>query len=228
VQPLPKDELLLVCARSQYRDQDDYDANGHVFNREGRSLRSFLLGDGIQDVQTTRDGRIWTSYFDEGIFGNYGWNDPIGASGLVCWDCTGIQSYTYTPSSGLDSICDCYALNVATERDTWCYYYTEFPLVHLCDNQVVAAWDCPIKGADGFAVFDDWVLMRGGYRACDTYHLLHLQREDRIQEQARYTFVDEHEDALASSFVTLRADTLVILQGTRCYRVSLPDLFSTA
>jgi hypothetical protein len=125
---------------------DDYDANGHIFSSEGRFLHSFLLGDGIQDVQATRDGRIWTSYFDEGIFGNYGWNEPIGASGLICWDDTGTQRYAYTPSSGLDSICDCYALNVATDCDTWCYYYTEFPLVHLRDTQIVAAWDCPIKG----------------------------------------------------------------------------------
>jgi hypothetical protein len=228
VQPLPNDELLLVCARSRYRGQDDYDANGHVFSADGRFVRSFLLGDGIQDVQTTRDGRIWTSYFDEGIFGNYGWNDPIGASGLICWDGAGTQRYAYMPSRGLDRMCDCYALNVATDRDTWCYYYTEFPLVHLRDNRMMAAWECPIKGADGFTVFDDWALMRGGYRARDTYHLLHMQRNGRIQEQARYTFVDEHHDALTGGLVCLRADTLVILQGTRCYRVSLPDLLSTA
>lgn len=32
------------------------------------------------------DGRIVTSYFDEGIFGNFGWDQPLGASGLVVWD----------------------------------------------------------------------------------------------------------------------------------------------
>jgi len=228
VQPLPDDELLLVCARSRYRGRDDYDRNGHVFRADGSLERSFLLGDGIQDMQTTKDGRIWTSYFDEGIFGNYGWNDPVGASGLICWDRAGAQLYSYTPSSGLDSMCDCYALNVATDRDAWCCYYTEFPLVHLRDNRVIATWECPIKGSDGFAVFDDRVLMRGGYRARDTYHLLHMLRQGDVQEQARYTFVDEQNDALTSGLVALRTDTLVILQGTRCYRVSLPELLSRA
>ena len=28
-------------------------------------------------------------------------------------------------------ICDCYAVNVASDEDVWCYYYAEFPLVHL-------------------------------------------------------------------------------------------------
>jgi hypothetical protein len=107
VQPLPDNELLLVCARSRYRGPDDYDLNGHVFNVAGSFLRSFLLGDGIQDVQTTSAGSIWTSYFDEGIFGNYGWDDPVGASGLICWDRAGTQRYAYTPVDNLDSIYDC-------------------------------------------------------------------------------------------------------------------------
>jgi hypothetical protein len=228
LQPLPNDEILLVCARSHYRDRGDYDRNGHVFGSDGSLQRSFLLGDGIQDVQATRDGRIWTSYFDEGIFGNYGWNDPIGASGLICWDRTGTQLYAYTPSGGLNGMSDCYALNSVTDHDTWCSYYTEFPLVHLRDNRVVAAWDCPIRGSDGFAIFDDWVLMRGGYQARDTYHLLQLQREGHMHEHARYIFLDADNHALTSGLVTLRADTLATLQGTRCYRVALPDLLSRA
>ncbi|WP_176444820.1 hypothetical protein [Paenibacillus herberti] len=40
--------------------------------------REFLLGDGIQSVQVTDKGIIWTSYFDEGVFGNNGWDKPIG------------------------------------------------------------------------------------------------------------------------------------------------------
>jgi hypothetical protein len=31
--------------------------------------REFLLGDGIEDVQTDRKGHIWVAYFDEGVFG---------------------------------------------------------------------------------------------------------------------------------------------------------------
>ena len=224
VQPLPNDELLLVCARSRYRGPDDYDANAHVFNLAGAFQRAFLLGDGIQDVQTTRDGRIWVSYFDEGIFGNYGWDDPVGASGLICWDQFGGKLYEYAPPSGLDSISDCYALNVATDRDTWCCYYTEFPIVHLRDHEVVASWESPIRGSSGFALYDNRMLMRGGYHEHDTFHMFELQRDGRVQEHVRYRFADEDNLPLTDTRVALRSSSMVILSRTRCYRVTVPDL----
>jgi hypothetical protein len=82
VQPL-LDELLLVCLRSHFRGSDDFEKNGRIYTRGGKFSRELLLGDGIQSVQTTLDGLIWTSFFDEGVFGNYGWRNPEGASGLV-------------------------------------------------------------------------------------------------------------------------------------------------
>src|SRR4051812_29941082 len=123
VQPLA-DELLLVCSHSHYRGPDNYEKNGRVYRRDGTFVREILLGDGIQDVQTTPGGVIWTSYFDEGVFGNYGWDDPVGASGLVAWDASGKKLYEFAPTGGLDSICDCYALNVLDEENVWLYYYT--------------------------------------------------------------------------------------------------------
>ena len=82
VQPLPNGEVLLVGARCHYR-KGDPEQNAIVCSPEGEIVRSFVLGDGINDVQTTSDGMIWVSYFDEGVFGNYGWDKPMGASGLV-------------------------------------------------------------------------------------------------------------------------------------------------
>jgi len=78
VQPLPN-ELLLACARSFYKGPDDFEKNGRIDTRDGEFLREILLGDGIQTVQAMSSGVIWTSYFDEGVFGNYGWTDPVGA-----------------------------------------------------------------------------------------------------------------------------------------------------
>lgn len=40
-------------------------------------------GDASGDLQTTQDGLIWVSYFDEGVFGG-----GIGRQGLVCYDAT--------------------------------------------------------------------------------------------------------------------------------------------
>jgi hypothetical protein len=59
VQPLPN-ELLLVCARSYYRGRDDFDRNGRVYTQEGQFAREILLGDGIESVQVTSKGAIWT------------------------------------------------------------------------------------------------------------------------------------------------------------------------
>ena len=52
--------------------------------RAGELRRQFVLGDGIKHVQTTAAGDIWVGYFDEGVYGNYGWgndpdSEPIGA-----------------------------------------------------------------------------------------------------------------------------------------------------
>ena len=99
VQPLV-DELLLVCARSYYKGPDDFEKNGRVYARNGKFVREILLGDGIKSVQTTEDGVIWTSYFDEGVFGNYGWHNPVRAAGLVAWDAAGNKFYEFQPHSG--------------------------------------------------------------------------------------------------------------------------------
>src|SRR5262245_53686623 len=95
VQPMPDGNLLLVCARSYFRGMRDFDRNARLVSPDGRAVSDFLLGDGIQDVQTDATGVIWTSYFDEGIFGNYGWKSPVGAAGLVAWDTSGTMLYEF-------------------------------------------------------------------------------------------------------------------------------------
>jgi hypothetical protein len=223
VQPLPGDELLLVCARSAYRDPDDYDLNAQAFSRDGALQRSFCLGDGIASVQATGDGRIWTSYYDEGVFGNYGWNSPIGRSGLICWDAGGQHVYAYSAPAGLDMICDCYALNVASKNETWCYYYTEFPLVRLLDNQVVGWWDCPVGGAHSFAIDGDTLLISGGYRERDIYHVLELGANHAMSELATCAFCDADGEPLAGALTAFRADQIILLHENRCYRTVVAE-----
>ncbi len=174
VQCLPNNEVLLVGARSQYRGDNDYDLNAKVFSANGSLVREFLLGDGIKDVQVTIEGQIWTSYSDEGIFGNFDWRRPVGVSGLILWNSFGEQLYRYTPPEGLDWMAECYALNVTSSQDTWCYYYTEFPLVHIRDRHVEAFWRSPVEGAGGFALGQDVVLFKGSYQDRDRCSLFRL------------------------------------------------------
>lgn len=162
VQPLPDGEVLLVGARCHYRDGDP-EKNAVVFSRDGKLLRQFVLGDGINSVQTTDEGMIWASYFDEGVFGNYGWNQPMGASGLVCYDSAGRILWEFKPPTGFDSICDCYALNVA-KNAVWACYYTDFPLVKIDTNKRIQGWKNDVGGASALAVDGRRALLWGGYR----------------------------------------------------------------
>lgn len=218
IQPLPNNELLLVCCRSYYKGPNDFDRNGRVYSTDGTFLREILLGDGIQRVQTTSGGVIWTSYFDEGIFGNYGWTDPIGSSGLVAWDSQGAKLFEYQPTEGLDSICDCYAMNVEADSSTWLYYYTDFPLVHLRDRRIESHWLVPLGGSGALAVSQGLALFSGGYDSRNDYHLFELRRNGKISEVVTLTLNDENHEPLVAESVFGRSDALYILRGNRVYR----------
>ena len=71
------DHFLLLGARCAYRENGP-DQNAWIVSRDGTVLSRFCLGDGIQDCVVKKDGTIITSYFDEGVFGNYGWDEPLG------------------------------------------------------------------------------------------------------------------------------------------------------
>ncbi|CAG0935008.1 hypothetical protein TFLX_03832 [Thermoflexales bacterium] len=226
VQPLPDGEILLVCARSRYRGQDDYDLNARVFSSDGKLKREFLLGDGIRDVQATHAGQLWVSYFDEGVFGNYGWKEPIGASGLVQWDKFGNRLYEFSPSFEWGTICDCYALNVVSNAETWCYYYTEFPLVQIRNGRITAVWRGSISGSDGFLVWRDFVLFRGGYDDHDLYHLVRLGKNDQMESVATYRLTDNEDTLLTPEQIATRGCFLYLLQEASCYRLDLREIIS--
>jgi hypothetical protein len=225
VQPLI-DELLLVCARSHYRGPRSSEKNGRVYTRDGRLAREILLGDGIQSVQTTAGGVIWTSFFDEGVFGNFGWQNPVGASGLVAWDAAGTRLYEFQPAAGLDSICDCYALNVESEDDVWCYYYTEFPLVHLRRREIASVWRMPVKGSGAFAVGHGHALFRGGYDDQDTYKLFSLGPGGKGKPVATIELRGRKGRKLVASRVAARADAIHLVSGDDLYRVDVQNCLS--
>lgn len=109
------------------------------FHEANGALRSVAeLGDAIESIQTTTDGRIWVSYFDEGVFGG-----GIGRQGLVCFDSAGRHLFKYADfaeQNNLPMICDCYAINVDFGGDVWLNYYMDFPLVRLREFKLHEAW----------------------------------------------------------------------------------------
>lgn len=87
VQPLPEGRTLVVGARCRWRPSGP-ERNAVVYDSEGNTVAEETLGDGIEHVLTTPAGNVWVGYFDEGVYGNFGWGDPgspapVGQHGLM-------------------------------------------------------------------------------------------------------------------------------------------------
>jgi hypothetical protein len=221
VQPVGED-LLLVCVRSQYRGPGDFDLNGRVYDGSGRLRRAILLGDGIQTIQATAGGTIWASYFDEGVYGNFGWNHPVGASGLIEWSADGTKLYEYEPNAEVGVIDDCYALNVAANGDVWCYYYSDFPLVQLRDNRIVGTWRIPVAGSHAFAIHDDTLLLCGSYKQKDRLYVVGVRPGETARMLREFDLHDRQGQRISLQKVVGRGGSLHVLDGHRLHVVSLP------
>ncbi|WP_147445711.1 hypothetical protein [Corallococcus aberystwythensis] len=237
VQPLPGGEVLLVNARCRYLSDKEHERNAHVYSPEGALLRELTLGDGIADVQTTSDGQVWISYFDEGVFGNRGWGDdatrpPIGEDGLVRFDAWGQrqESGVRMALPGEQLIVDCYALNVASEQETWFYSYTDFPLVRMRPGQPSTVWHSPVRGAHAITVSDTHVLFGGGYDdACQLQlFTLYDRGHQRLGPVARIELTDEAGRAWRPSWLKGRGPWLHGAEGTRHFRVPMEELLAHA
>ena len=149
------DNILLADTRCGYGDN-----NAVIADKHGNILREFCLGDGIADIITTHDGEIITSYFDEGIFGNYGWDEPVGANGLVVWDKD--IKIKWEADTCID---DCYAMNVDETDHLWYYYYSDFRLIRT-DRRKNTVYDPKVSGADAFLITADGqsLVMNCGYK----------------------------------------------------------------
>ncbi|WP_460716941.1 hypothetical protein [Microbispora hainanensis] len=148
-QPLPDGGVLVAGARCRWRN-GAAECNAAIYDAAGELLREGVLGDGIADVQTTPSGDIWVSYFDEGVYGNFGWGEadspaPIGSPGLIRFRSDLDIAWRYPYDSKFGAISDCYALNAVGE-EACAYYYTDFPIVRI-GADAVAGWSTELHGA---------------------------------------------------------------------------------
>jgi hypothetical protein len=128
VQPMPGGRFLVAGARCRWRPGGP-DRNAVLYDSDGQVVSEHVLGDGIAHVLATSAGQVWAGYFDEGIYGNYGWGlgegpEPVGAYGIVRFspDLQPAWHYPkYTEVGPWDAISDCYALNV-DDTSTWACY----------------------------------------------------------------------------------------------------------
>jgi len=130
-----------------------------VFDRQGRAQRTLDLGDAIEDVQTTAGGKIWVSYFDEGVYGSGLQNQQ----GVLCFNQSGeiiFKYFDFAKKHDLPFVDDCYAMNVPSEDEVWLCYYSAFPLVAITNFQMERVWEnfgC-VSGA--FGLIDGTVVFR--------------------------------------------------------------------
>lgn len=99
---------------------------------------------------------------------------PLGRSGLACLARDGQPIFRFTDLGAdrvVQSMADCYALNVCSDRETWLYYYTDFPLVKLVDCKLAGSWAVPIGGSHAFAVDGERVMFSGSYKEKDLLFL---------------------------------------------------------
>ncbi len=220
-QPLPDGRVLLVCGRCHY-NAGKPEKNGRLYSSAGELLHEITLGDGIESVQADKSGRIWTSYFDEGVFGNFGWSQPLGSPGLVAWSPEGSKLYEYCPLHGLDHICDCYAMNV-TNEDVWTCYYTEFPLVQIRDSKVVSYWQMPLSGSHAFAVQRSHALFAGGYNEQNHYRLFDL-RDGKVKLLRECKVRDREGQPIHADRTIGRGDSIFMLRGRDVFRLSIEQV----
>ena len=180
VQLFPNGEILVVAPRCRKFQDGSYELNATVYDSGGAAVRQFLLGDGIEHVQVDPSGHIWVGYFDEGVYGNFGWGNETnryGTAGLSCFNSRGERLWDFQPPSGCDFISDCYAMNVSRDG-VWVYYYTGFPFVRIDRSWNARAWPSRTSGGREFAVHGHRVLHYGGYAEHQTKcKLLHLGQE---------------------------------------------------
>lgn len=171
------DDFLLLGSRCAYRE-DGPDQNAWIISQDGAVLSRFCLGDGIQNCVVKSDGTIITGYFDEGVFGNYGWADtdsthgyipPVGECGLISWTSMGAPLW----KNEKYPIDDCYAISLDEEENLWFYYYDEFRLVRTNFKEDLV-FDLPIKGSEAFSVapFGNIFLFQGGYSKENKFYFL--------------------------------------------------------
>lgn len=170
IQPIG-DHILLLGARARKYKDGSTDQNAVFLTRDGRVRFRTCFGDGIQDCLVMTDGRIITSYFDEGVFGNFGWNQPLGADGLLVWDDKGQIVWRNTSHF----IADCYAMNVDEQDNLWFYYYTEFNLVKT-NFQTEMVYQPKISGSSSFLIMKSHrgVIMDSGYGSHRRLKMLRL------------------------------------------------------
>jgi hypothetical protein len=192
VDVFPDGRVLVAGPRCSWRSETDFDRNGAVIDPKTGTVMRILLGDGIESIFIDALGRIWVGYFDEGVFGNFGWSDPgpppIGSSGVVVFDAGGTILWKYPQVGRNPSIDDCTAMNVSGDGAA-IFFYSAFPVCTISRDFALSFFSTPMRGCKAFALSGDRVLFSGQFN--DSAHTGYrgTLNPDRAAEMEQVTFL---------------------------------------
>ena len=217
---MPDGEVLLVGARAEWTPEGA-ERNALLYDERGSLVREETLGDGIGHVQTTSAGDVWVGYFDEGVYGNYGWGDPgpapVGAAGIVRFDRHLQQAWSYEPGEALGGVDDCTVLNV-TDNAVWACYYSDFPVVRI-RGEKVSGWTSTVGAVGAMVAAEDEVGLFGGY-GDDRHRLVRGRlREGRfVPESVSRLVLPDGQDLPRDATILARGEHLHAVLGGRWLR----------
>ena len=219
--------ILLAGARCSWRGTNDFDMNGVIFSPETGSIERILLGDGIASLGIDSKDRIWVSYFDEGVFGNFGWNHPgppgPGAGGLVCFASNGKTVWSFNTDECEGFIDDCYALNVQ-RHVLWAYYYSDFNICRVDGNFTPYILpDIPISGASAFAVGSEGLLFTKQYdETADMFHFI-PKKDGKTGQPQKVRGALPNGETFENSFFIGRGNFLHVLNSSGWFKVDVEN-----
>lgn len=213
------DKYLLASSRCEYYDEDNIEKNILILNERGTIIDELIFGDGIQDIKVEQSGVIWTSYFDEGIFGNYGWLNPIGISGLRSWSYKGEKLYEY---EGEYCISDCYSLNIDAHNNKLFYFYTEFYLGKI-NGDKINYYSINVSGANTIAINEKFMVSDSGYGS--TNFILHSITEDKVLKVLEFELESvEGERSIKIIKSIAYRDRILLLADEKIFMFKIDDL----
>jgi hypothetical protein len=227
---------VLSCPRCRRESDTEIEKNGRIYDAAGRLAGEIVLGDGIKCMVATRDGNIWVGYSDDGIIGNalgssagyFGWDAPLGRSGLVKWSPDGEMLYEYAAPDEAGTIYECYAMTVDAVGDLWCYYYDAFHILCVRENGRVQRWNPGIGNAHTMAVAWPYVALLGNEQEDFLCQLVKLEDHGKTRIVAKFRLNTPQGEPITQGRVAAHGSTIHILHEGQVYRLDVADCVANA
>ena len=161
IRRLNDDTFLIVDCRARNS------ANGHIYNFVGQKTKSFVVGDGVEDV-VVHHRKIIATYFDEGVFGAKGPNND----GVAVFDFEGNQVFGYNSSAIGEFIVDCYCIGKYENNSVLFYPYSEFKLYKLnLETLQIKAYETPddLQGTSAISSKGNKIILHWGNADKDNF-----------------------------------------------------------